>query len=93
VQSKRLHLQSLWAEFLVSVGATRWSIGEIVAHNLSKTRWSLGWVSAIDSKGERSGLLTHIVATESVSIAVRTKGLPLFLTIALFGSSLGTKVC
>jgi hypothetical protein len=43
--------------------------------------------------GERSGLLTHIAATESVSIAVRTKGLPLFLTIALFRSSLGTKVC
>jgi hypothetical protein len=51
VQSKRLHLQSLWTEFLVRVGATRWSIGEIVANNLSKAAWSWGCVSAIDSKG------------------------------------------
>ena len=44
-------------------------------------------------KAEPSGLQTRIAATDSVSIAVRTKGLPLFLTIPLFRSSLGTKVC
>ena len=44
-------------------------------------------------KAEPSGLQTRIAATESVSIAVRTKGPPLFLTIPLFRSSLGTKVC
>jgi hypothetical protein len=43
--------------------------------------------------GERSGLQTHIATTESVSIAVRTKGLPLFLTMGLSRSSLGSKVC
>jgi hypothetical protein len=29
---------------------------EIIADNLIKPGWSLGWVSAVDSQGERSGL-------------------------------------
>jgi hypothetical protein len=41
---------------------------EIVADNLSKAGWSWGCVLALDSRGERSGLLTHIAATESVSL-------------------------
>jgi hypothetical protein len=38
---------------------------EIIADNLSKAGWSWGCVSAIDSNGERSGLLTHTAATET----------------------------
>ena len=45
---------------------------EIIADNLSKAGWSWGCVSAIDSAGERSGLLTHI-ATDSVSSCAPTK--------------------
>jgi len=45
---------------------------EIIADRLSKAGWSWGYVSAIDSEGERSGLLTHI-ATESVSSCTPTK--------------------
>jgi hypothetical protein len=41
---------------------------EIIADNLSKAGWSWGYVSAIDSNGERSGLLRHIATTESVSL-------------------------
>jgi hypothetical protein len=37
---------------------------ELVADKLSKAGWSLGWVSAVDSEGEQSGLLTHIATTE-----------------------------
>ena len=47
---------------------------EIVADNLSKAGWSWGYVSAIDSeRGEQSGLLTRIAATESVSLRTRVK--------------------
>jgi hypothetical protein len=42
---------------------------EIIADNLSKAGWSLGWVSAVDARGEQSGLLTRIAATESTSCA------------------------
>jgi hypothetical protein len=46
---------------------------EIIADNLSKAGWSLGYVSAIDSNGERSGLLTQVATTESVSLFGRMK--------------------
>jgi hypothetical protein len=46
---------------------------EIIANNLKKRGWSLGWVSAVDPDGEQSGLLTHIAATENVSLCGRTK--------------------
>jgi hypothetical protein len=46
---------------------------EIIADNLKKRGWSLGWVSAVDSEGEQSGLLTRIAETESVSLRVRMK--------------------
>jgi hypothetical protein len=46
---------------------------EIIADNLKKAGWSLGYVSAIDSTGERSGLQTRIVTTESVWLCVRMK--------------------
>jgi len=46
---------------------------EIIADNLSKAGRSWGWISALDRKGERSGLLTLIVTTESVSRCVPTK--------------------
>jgi len=45
----------------------------IIADNLSKAGWSWGCVSAIDSNGRRSGLLTRIATTESVSLCVRMK--------------------
>src|SRR5438034_4310336 len=41
---------------------------EIIADNLSKAGWSWGCVSALDSKGEQSGLLTHTATTEGVSL-------------------------
>jgi hypothetical protein len=46
---------------------------EIIADNLKKAGWSWGWVSAIDSEGERSGLLMRIAVTKSVSLCVRMK--------------------
>jgi hypothetical protein len=46
---------------------------EIIADNLTKAGWSWGCVPALDSAGERSGLLTHIATTESVSFCVRMK--------------------
>jgi hypothetical protein len=46
---------------------------EIIADNLSKAGWSWGCVAAVDAKGEPSGLLTRIAATESVSLCERTK--------------------
>jgi len=46
---------------------------EIIADNLKKAGWSLGYVSAIDSKAERSGSLTRIAATESVSLCAEEK--------------------
>ena len=36
---------------------------EIITHSLSKAGWSLGWVSAVDSGGEQSGLLMRIAMT------------------------------
>jgi hypothetical protein len=35
---------------------------EIIARNFKKRGWSSGYVSAVDSEGEQSGLLTHIAA-------------------------------
>jgi hypothetical protein len=46
---------------------------EIIARNIKKRGWSLGYVSAIDSMGERSGLQTRIATTESVSLYARMK--------------------
>jgi len=46
---------------------------EIVADNLKKAGWSLGWVSAVDSEGERSELLTHTPTTGSVSLCEQMK--------------------
>ena len=46
---------------------------EIIARNIKKRGWSLGYVSAIDSMGERSGLQTRIATTESVSLCARMK--------------------
>jgi len=46
---------------------------EIIADNLSKAGWSLGYVSAIDSNGERSGLQTHIATAKSVLLRARMK--------------------
>jgi hypothetical protein len=46
---------------------------EIIADNLKKRGWSLGWVSAIDSGGEQSGLLMRIAATEGGSLCARMK--------------------
>jgi hypothetical protein len=33
---------------------------EIIADNLKKRGWSLGWVSAVDSEGDQSGLPMRI---------------------------------
>jgi hypothetical protein len=46
---------------------------EIIADNLSKDGWSWGCVSALILADEQSGLLTHIAATESVSLCERMK--------------------
>jgi hypothetical protein len=46
---------------------------EIIADNLSKDGWSWGCVSAVDSRGERSSLLTRIATMESVSLCVQMK--------------------
>jgi hypothetical protein len=46
---------------------------EIIADKLSVAGWSWGCVSAMIATGERSGLLTRIGATESVSLCVRMK--------------------
>jgi hypothetical protein len=46
---------------------------EIIAENLSKAGWSWDSISAGDSSGERSGLLTHTATMESVSLWVRMK--------------------
>ena len=54
---------------------------EIIADNLSKAGWSWGCVSAIDFKGERSGLLTHIATTESASLCMPTKSSPRLLNL------------
>jgi hypothetical protein len=45
---------------------------EIVADNLKRPGWSLGWVPAVNSSGEQSGLPTRIV-TESVSLCSQMK--------------------
>jgi hypothetical protein len=41
---------------------------EIIADNLSKAGWSWAASQRLISAGERSGLLTHIATTESVSL-------------------------
>ena len=46
---------------------------EIIADNLHDAGWSLGWSPPLIPKGERSGLLTHIVTTESVSLRADEK--------------------
>jgi hypothetical protein len=46
---------------------------EIIADNLKKAGWSWGYVSAVDPRGEQSGLQTHIEITESVSSCARMK--------------------
>jgi hypothetical protein len=46
---------------------------KIIADNLSNAGWNWGCVSAVDSQGERSGLQTHIAATESVSLCALMK--------------------
>jgi hypothetical protein len=45
---------------------------EIIADNLKKRGWSLGWISAVDSQDEQSGLLAH-TATENVSLCTPMK--------------------
>jgi hypothetical protein len=42
---------------------------EIIADNLSKAGWSWGWVSALDAKGEPSGLWTHTAMMEALRCA------------------------
>jgi hypothetical protein len=46
---------------------------EVVADNLSEAGWSWGCVSAIDTTDEHSRLLTHIGATESVTLCAQMK--------------------
>jgi hypothetical protein len=46
---------------------------EIIADKLSKAGWSLGWVSAVDSEGERSLLRTRIAATANATLCTRIK--------------------
>jgi len=45
----------------------------MIADNLSKSGWSWGCSQQLIPTGELSGLLTHIGATESVSLLVRMK--------------------
>jgi hypothetical protein len=45
----------------------------IIADNLSKAGWSWGWSQRLIPTGERSGLQTHIAATEGVSLCMRMK--------------------
>jgi hypothetical protein len=48
---------------------------EIIADNLSKASWSWSYVLPVNAEGgERSGLLTRIATTESVSLCVQMKG-------------------
>ena len=46
---------------------------EIIADRLSKAGWSLGWVSAVNSEGEQSGLLMPTATTEGVSLCMPMK--------------------
>jgi hypothetical protein len=46
---------------------------EIIADNLSKAGWSLAGSQLLIAKAERSGLLMHIVTTDSVSWYTRMK--------------------
>jgi hypothetical protein len=57
---------------LVDLGEVPYDVSEIIPDDLNKAEW-LGSVSAIDSKDERSGLLTHIATTESFSLCTRMK--------------------
>jgi hypothetical protein len=72
-----------WRYYAIVITADGHDLNELLVSNVSQR---------LILTGEPSSLQTHIATTESVSIAVRTKGLPLFLTIALFRSSLGPKV-
>ena len=54
--------------------------GEIIADNLKKRGWTLGWVSAVNSNGEQSGLLTRI-ATENILLCERMKSWTAFLQL------------
>jgi hypothetical protein len=46
---------------------------EIIADNLSKAGWSWGCVAAVNSQGERSGLLSRIAVMESGSLRAAIK--------------------
>jgi hypothetical protein len=46
---------------------------EIIADNLKKSGWSWAVYRPLIPRGEQSGSLTRIVATESVSSCTRTK--------------------
>ncbi len=46
---------------------------ETIADNLGKACWSWGCVSALDSVGEQSGLLTLIATTANVSLCAPMK--------------------
>jgi hypothetical protein len=46
---------------------------EIIADDLSRAGWSWSCVPAVDSEGERSGLLTHTATTEGASLCTPTK--------------------
>jgi hypothetical protein len=41
--------------------------------NFNQSGWTPGWLSAVDPNVEQSGLLTHIAATESVSLCTPMK--------------------
>ena len=55
---------------------------ENVADNLSKAGWSLGRISAVDSRGRRSGLLTRMGAGKRYIVRADEK-----LTVFLEGES------
>jgi hypothetical protein len=46
---------------------------EIIADNIAKAAWSLGWPQLLIPRGERSGLLTRIAATEGALLCTPTK--------------------
>jgi len=54
---------------------------EIIARNIKKRGWSLGYVSAIDSMGERSGLRTHIAAMEKRFVVRADENLTAFVEL------------
>ena len=58
---------------------------EIIADNLKKAGWSLGWVSAVDSEGEQSGLRTHIRSRDSVAFGWQDCSSPAIWVFVLSG--------